>query len=149
MFVLGLPLILPIAVLSFFLGFIPYIGSFIATGLAFLVTVSVGTTTDIVVMAVFTIIFNIAQGNFVAPLVYGRTVSLHPAVVLLAIPAGGAVAGILGMFLVVPFLGVVATTWRTVIHTFDPDEPAGAVARAEAVEEPLSASPARHDPSPA
>jgi putative heme transporter len=123
MIILGLPLALPIAVLSFFLGFIPYIGSFIATGLAFLVTVSVGDSTDIVIMAIFTIVFNIAQGNFVAPLVYGRAVSLHPAVVLLAIPAGNAIAGIIGMFLVVPFLGIVAISWRTVLHLFDPAEP--------------------------
>ena len=62
--------------------------------------------------------------NFVAPLVYGRAVSLQPAVVLVAIPAGGALAGILGMFLVVPFLGVFAATWRTVLHAFDPDDDA-------------------------
>ena len=123
MALLGLPLAIPIAVLSFFGGFIPYIGSAITTALGFLVALAVGDTVDIVIMAAFTIVFNIVQGNFVAPLVYGRTVSLHPAVVLLAIPAGGAVAGILGMFLVVPFLGVVAVTWRAIIHTFDPDDP--------------------------
>jgi putative heme transporter len=47
--------------------------------------------------------------------VYGRTVHIHPAIVLLAIPAGSAVAGVLGMFVVVPAIGVVATTWRTVL----------------------------------
>ena len=84
-----------------------------------LVAMAVGSTTDVIIMFVF----NIVQGNFVAPLVYGRAVSLHPAIVLMAIPAGGAIAGILGMFLVVPFLGVLAATWRTVLHLFDPDEP--------------------------
>ena len=39
------------------------------------------------------------QGNIVTPLVYRRAVHLHPAVILLAIPAGGALAGIIGMFL--------------------------------------------------
>ena len=70
-------------------------------------------------MAIFTIVFNIVQGNIVAPIVYSRVVSLHPAVVLVAIPAGNAVAGVIGMFLVVPFLGVVATVWRTVLHVLD------------------------------
>lgn len=145
MLVLGLPLVLPIAVLSFFLGFIPYIGSFLATGLAFLVTVAVGSTTDIAIMAIWTVVFNIVQGNFVAPLVYGRAVSLHPAVVLLAIPAGNAIAGVMGMFLVVPFLGVVAVSWRTVLRAFDAagrptppaDEPADELA-AEAAAGPAS-----------
>ncbi len=119
MAVLGIPLALPLAVLSFFGGFVPYIGSFITTGFAFLVTVATGDSTDVLVMGIFTIVFNIVTGNIVAPLVYGKAVNLHPAVVLLAIPAGSAIAGVIGMFLVVPFLGVVATTWRTVLHLFD------------------------------
>jgi putative heme transporter len=118
MVVLGLPLALPLAVLAFLLGFIPYIGSFIATGLAFLVAIAVGTPEDIVIMAIYTIVMNIVQGNFVAPIVYSRAVNLHPAVVLMAIPAGSEVAGILGMFLAVPFLGVIAATWRTVLQAF-------------------------------
>jgi predicted PurR-regulated permease PerM len=127
MFILGLPLALPLAVLSFFGGFIPYIGSFITTGIAFLVTVAVGSPTDILVMLAFTLIFNIVTGNIVAPLVYGKAVNIHPAVVLMAIPAGGAIGGVLGMFLVVPIVGIVATTWRTVLRVFgDPPEETGA-----------------------
>ena len=113
MVILGIPLALPLAVLSFFGGFIPYIGSFLTTGLAFLVTLALGTPQDAAIMGVYTIVFNVVQGNFVAPLVYGRAVNIHPAIVLLAIPAGAALAGIAGMFLVVPFIGVVAATWRT------------------------------------
>ena len=126
MVILGLPLALPLAVLAFFGGFIPYIGSLITTGLAFLVAVAVGTPEDIAIMAIYTVVMNIVQGNFVAPLVYSRAVSLHPAVVLMAIPAGSAVAGVLGMFLAVPFLGVVAATWRTALRAFatNPDESA-------------------------
>ena len=73
-------------------------------------------------MFVYTIVFNLVQGNIVTPLVYNRTVNLHPAVVLLAIPAGGAVAGIAGMFLAVPILAVIATTWRTVLYVLG-DQP--------------------------
>ena len=115
MFVLGLPLILPIAFLSFILGFIPYIGGAIGTVLAFLVAVKVGTTQDIIVMAAWVLVFNIVQGSFLAPVVYGKAVSLHPAIVLIAIPAGGQLAGIMGMFLAVPILGIVAAVWRSVL----------------------------------
>ncbi len=103
-------------VLSFFLCFIPYIGGFISTGIAFLLTVALGSTVDVVIMGIWTIVFNIVTGNIVSPIVYGRTVHLHPAIVLVAIPAGGRPSpGILGMFIVVPVLGVVAATWRTVV----------------------------------
>jgi len=44
-------------------------------------------------MAIWTIVFNIVQGNIVSPLVYGKTVSLHPAVVLMAMRRGVRVDG--------------------------------------------------------
>ena len=89
-------------------------------------------------MAIFTIVFNIVQGNFVAPIVYSRVVSLHPAVVLAAIPAGNEIAGVIGMFLVVPFLGVFAAVWRTVLMVLDTHEvdPLEAPAPAGVVPEP-------------
>jgi predicted PurR-regulated permease PerM len=147
MTILGLPLALPLAVLSFFGGFIPYIGSFITTGIAFLVTVAVGSPTDIAVMAIFTLVFNIVQGNFVAPLVYGKAVNIHPAIVLIAIPAGSTIAGVFGMFIVVPFIGVVAATWRTVLFVLgDAPGDAGGAVDDGATAGPIGAEPALDDP---
>jgi predicted PurR-regulated permease PerM len=142
MWVLQLPLALPIFVLSFFGGFIPYIGSALTTMVAFLVAVAVGDSLDIVVMFIWTIVFNIVQGNVVAPLVYNRTTDIHPAIVLAAIPAGSAVAGILGMFLVVPVLGVVSATWRSMLRVLgaDDDEIPGPPDPLEAAAEPDVAS---------
>jgi predicted PurR-regulated permease PerM len=112
LWLLGLPLGLPIAVFSFAAGFIPYIGSFLSTALSTLVAVALGEPIDVVVMLIWTVVFNIVQGNFVTPLVYGRTMSLHPAIILLAIPAGGEIAGILGMFLIVPSLAIFGAVLR-------------------------------------
>ena len=122
MWVLGLPLVMPVFVLSFFGGFIPYIGSLLTTGLAFLIAVQSGVPIDILIMGIWTLVFNIVQGNVVAPIVYNRTTSIHPAIVLACIPAASGVAGIMGMFLVVPVLGVVITTWRTVLKVMGSDE---------------------------
>ncbi len=127
MALLGLPLAVPIGVLSFFGGFIPYIGSFVSTALAFLVAVALGTPTDVVIMGVYTVVFNLVQGSGIAPIVYGKALSLHPAIVLLAVPVGGAVAGILGMFLVVPIAAIISATWRLMIELVEidaTDEPA-------------------------
>ncbi|HEX5827694.1 MAG TPA: AI-2E family transporter [Candidatus Limnocylindrales bacterium] len=116
MVLLGIELALPVFVLSFFLCFIPYIGGFISTGIALMLTIATGDPLAIAVMVLWTLVFNIVTGNIVSPIVYGRTVHLHPAIVLVAIPAGGAIAGILGMFFVVPLIGVVAVTWRSVLR---------------------------------
>ena len=115
MLLLGIPLALPVFVLSFFLCFIPYVGGFISTGIALLLTIATGSPSDVAIMLVWTVVFNLVTGNIVSPIVYGRTVHIHPAIVLVAIPAGAAIAGVLGMFFVVPALGVVAATWRTVL----------------------------------
>ena len=122
MVILGLPLAFPIGVLMFLFGFVPYIGGLVATSLGFLVAVSVGSQADVVLMFIFTIVFNIVQGNVVQPLVYGKTVNIHPAVVLMAIPAGGAIGGLLGMVIVVPIISIIFHSWRTVLHLFDPEE---------------------------
>ena len=119
MVILGLPLALPIVVIGFFFGFIPYLGSFLMTAIAVLVTFALGTPADMAVMLVFTVVFNIVQGNIVTPIVYGRGLALHPAVVLMAIPIGGELAGMLGMFLVVPVAAVAAATWRLVPRAID------------------------------
>jgi predicted PurR-regulated permease PerM len=125
-------------VLTFFGGFIPYIGSAVTTGLAVLVALAVGTTTDIVVMMAWTVVFNIVQGNFVAPLVYGSTLNLHPAVILLAIPAGSEIAGVLGMFLIVPFVAIFAAVLGPILALVaDP----GPLTAAEPSDAPEAADP--------
>ncbi len=141
MVILDLPLALPVFVLSLFGGFIPYIGSLLTTGLAFLIAVAVGSPLDILVMGAWTLVFNLVQGNIVAPLVYGKTTHIHPAIVLVAIPGGAAIAGILGMFLVVPALGVVAATWRTLLAVMGSPEP-GDESHASPAAEPPDTPPA-------
>ena len=126
MTLLGLPLALPVAILSFFGGFIPYIGQFVTSLIGFLVAIAFGSTQDVVIMGIYTAVFNVVQGSVIAPLVYGRAVSLHPAIVLIVIPAGGELAGVLGMFLAVPLVGIIGAVWRHIlaaIGEIPPTEP--------------------------
>jgi predicted PurR-regulated permease PerM len=91
-------------------------------------------------MLAWTIIFNIVQGNFVAPLVYGSTLNLHPAVVLLAVPAGSEIAGVLGMFLVVPFVAIAAAVWRPLLGLLRTEDAAAPVSGSAAVRSEASAA---------
>lgn len=115
MVLMGAPLALPVFTLSFFSGYIPYIGTMITTLLANLLVISTGNLPNVIVFVVLTLILNVVQGSILAPLVFSRAVNVHPAVILLATSAGATLGGMLGMFLVVPVLGLVATTWRTVL----------------------------------
>ena len=49
----------------------------------------------------------VAEKDLLAPVVYGRSLQLHPVVVLLAVAAGGALFGIPGTLLAVPVTAVV------------------------------------------
>ncbi len=149
MMLLGLPLALPVAVLSFFGGFIPYIGQFITSLIGFLIAFAFGSTQDIIIMGIYTAVMNVVQGSVIAPLVYGRAVSLHPAVVLVAIPAGGSLAGILGMFLAVPLLGIAAGVWRHLLAAIGSEDPALKAAAAQTATPAVAAPIQAPIPGPA
>ncbi len=105
---IGVPLVLPLMLLTFFGAFIPIVGAFAAGLVAVLVAlVSGGLTDALLVLAMFIAVQQL-EGNFLQPLVMGRAVHLHPLVVLLALTAGATVAGIAGAFLAVPLAAVVA-----------------------------------------
>ena len=146
MTLLGLPLALPVAILSFFGGFIPYIGQFVTSLIGFLIAVAFGTTQDVIVMGIWTAVFNVVQGSVIAPLVYGRAVSLHPAIVLIVIPAGGALAGILGMFLAVPLVGIVGAVWRHILAAIGEVPPRPVPEAIEQAKAPPNAIPAAEPP---
>ncbi len=107
--VLGVPLALPLGVLTFFGAFIPLVGAASAGVVATVVAlVTSGFTTALAVVAL-TVAVQQIEGHLLAPFVLGRAVRLHPVTILLALTAGAAVAGIVGAFLVVPFTAVAKT----------------------------------------
>ena len=110
--VLGVPLVLPLSVLVFFGAFIPIIGAFVTGALAALVAlVTNGPTSALIVIALVLVVQQL-EGNVLQPILVGRTLDLHPAVVILAVTAGGTLAGIIGAFLAVPAVAVVAVAIR-------------------------------------
>ena len=112
---LGVPLALPLALVVFVGAFVPLVGATVAGGLAALIAlVSNGSVTALVVVAVV-IAVNQIEGDVLAPVVLGRSVSLHPLAILLALSAGTIVAGIVGAILAVPLAAVLwaaVKTWR-------------------------------------
>jgi predicted PurR-regulated permease PerM len=110
--VLGVPFALPLAVLVFFGGFIPIVGAFVTGALAALVAlVANGPTNALLVLAVVVAVQQL-EGHVLQPVLVGRAVNLHAALVILAVTTGGSLAGIAGAFLAVPFLAVAVTIMR-------------------------------------
>jgi predicted PurR-regulated permease PerM len=110
--VLGVPLVLPLAVLTLFGAFVPIIGAVVAGAFAVLIAlVSEGVTTALIVLGIVLLVQQL-EGNVLQPIIQGRGLNLHAAVVILAVTAGSSLAGIIGAFLSVPVAALIAVVYR-------------------------------------
>lgn len=112
LWILGVPLALPLAVLTFLGGFIPIVGATVAGILAVLVAlVTVGPTKALIALAIVLAVQQI-EGHVLQPVLQGRTMQLHPALVLLSVAVGSQMAGIVGAFLAVPATALLVVLLR-------------------------------------
>jgi predicted PurR-regulated permease PerM len=63
-------------------------------------------------LALFIVIWRLVQDYVSSPLIMGRGVELHPALVIFGVLAGGELAGVAGMFLSVPAIAGLRVVWR-------------------------------------
>ena len=117
--ILGSPLALPLAVITFFGGYIPIVGAFISGGVAVLVTLVTNDYKDAIIALIIVIAVQQLEGNVLSPMLQGKNMNLHPAIVLLSVTAGGSLFGITGAFLAVPVAATVAEILRYVNERID------------------------------
>lgn len=107
LYLIGVPLVLPLAVLTFLGGFFPIVGATVAGFAAAMVAlVSNGFTAALLVIAAVILVQQL-EGNLLQPVIVGRSVKLHPVAVLLSLTAGAIVWGLAGAFLAVPLAAIV------------------------------------------
>lgn len=112
LWIFDVPLVLPLAVITFFGAFVPIIGAFVAGFFAVIIAlVDEGFTTALIIFGVVVLVQQI-EGNVLQPIIQGRGFNLHAAVVILAVTAGSSLAGIIGAFLSVPVAALIAVIYR-------------------------------------
>ena len=144
---LGLPLVFTIVVANFIGGYIPYIGAFLGGGLAVIVAWGDGGLGVAAVMLVVVLASNLLLENFVEPKVMGRTLDIHPLLVLVVTALGGFLFGIVGLILAVPFTVIARQRRRPppgerLLHAGGRPSPAGR-------EEDARVTPSRSEPTTA
>jgi putative heme transporter len=107
--VIGAPLAAPLALITFFGAFFPIVGAVVAGVIAALVTLVTSGVTDALIVTAVTVVINQLEGDILQPLVMGKSLNLHPVAILVALTAGGILAGVPGAFLAVPVAAVAAT----------------------------------------
>jgi predicted PurR-regulated permease PerM len=110
--ILGSPLAVPLGVVTFFGAYIPIIGAFVSGALAVLVTLVTNNPKDALIALIIVVAVQQLEGNVLSPMLQGKNMNLHPAVVLLSVAGGGTLFGITGAFLAVPVAASVAELLR-------------------------------------
>jgi len=136
-FFLGVPLALPIGVAVFLASFVPFVGAVVTGALAVLIALVYNGPFVALLMLAGVLLVQQLEGNVLQPLVMGPAVRVHPLAVVLAVTAGGLLAGIPGTLFAVPIVAFVnvfvryiaAKRWRTVPNptlsdVLPPPEPA-------------------------
>ncbi len=112
LWIVGVPLVLPLAVLTFVAAFVPIVGALFAGFVAVLIAlVSNGLTDALIVLAIIVVVQQL-EGNVFQPMVQSRGLGLHAAVILLAVTLGGSLAGVVGALLAVPVAALIAVFWN-------------------------------------
>jgi len=108
---LGVPLAGPIAIVTFVTSYIPFFGAFFAGAFAVVIALGAKGLSVALAMLAITLLANNTLQNLLEPVAFGRTLRLHPLVVLLVTTAGTLLFGVLGATLAAP---VTAVTLRTI-----------------------------------
>ncbi|HWD61235.1 MAG TPA: AI-2E family transporter, partial [Humibacter sp.] len=113
-FFLGLPLVIPIAVLVFLGSFIPIVGAVITGALAVVVALVYNGWVAALIMLIGVLAVQQLEGHVLQPLIMGSAVKVHPLAVVLVVATGSLLAGIPGALFAVPFAAVLNVMVRYV-----------------------------------
>lgn len=105
--VLGLPLVLPIALLTFVMAFIPVVGAVLSGAVAVLIAFASNGITAGVIMLVVVIAVQQIESNVLQPVLMSRAVDLHAWAVIIGVTVFSYVWGVMGALLSVPIMALV------------------------------------------
>ena len=112
--IIGVPLAIPLAVITFVGAYVPILGALISGVLAVLVTLVTNSPQDALIALILVLVVQQLEGNVISPWLQGKNLNLHAAVVLMAVTLGSSVWGITGAFLAVPAAATAAEVLRYV-----------------------------------
>jgi predicted PurR-regulated permease PerM len=110
---LSLPYAVALGLVIALFDLIPLVGSMLGAAIVVVVVLFLDPL-KAGILVVFFLLYQQLENNVLQPLVYGRSVKLHPLAIFLAVLAGGNLLGILGALLAIPvaeILRILAAEW--------------------------------------
>ncbi|EPH95585.1 MULTISPECIES: AI-2E family transporter [unclassified Enterococcus] len=108
MTIFGQPYSLLLAVFCAVTNIIPYVGPFIGAVPAVAVGLFVSPW-QALYMALSILVIQQLDGNLIKPLLFGKSLNIHPLTIILVLIGAGSVAGIIGMLICIPVYAVIKT----------------------------------------
>ncbi|MBO1085096.1 MULTISPECIES: AI-2E family transporter [Enterococcus] len=102
------PYSLLLAVVCGVTNIIPYVGPFIGAVPAIIVGLFISPF-QALYMALSILVIQQLDGNVIKPLLFGKTMNIHPLTIILVLIGAGSVAGIMGMLICIPVYAVIKT----------------------------------------
>lgn len=102
---IGMPYPFVLAAFVCLTNVIPYIGPLIGAAPAVVIALTI--STKMLLLVVLTnLIIQVLEGNILSPNIVGKSLHLHPLLIIMALLAGEAIGGIVGLIVAVPLLAV-------------------------------------------
>ncbi|MCL6625670.1 AI-2E family transporter [Alicyclobacillus shizuokensis] len=111
--IVHMPYALLLALLMALMDLVPYIGPFLGATPAVLLAFAISPQMALKVMIVNAVVQQL-EGNLISPQIMGRTLDLHPMLIVAAILIGGEVGGMLGLIAAVPLVAVIKVAWQQI-----------------------------------
>jgi predicted PurR-regulated permease PerM len=118
LWIMGVPLYISFGIIAGVLNVVPYLGSIVGAMLPALLALTISPMKAVLVVLLF-VALNQVEGYILQPMVMGREVKLHPAMVIVSFLIFGALLGVVGVLLAVP----AAVLCATLLDEWFQDEP--------------------------
>ena len=131
--ILGVPLVGTIALVTFVTSYVPYLGAFVAGAFAVVIAFGSGGLVTALWMLAIVLLANNTIQNVLEPFAFGTRLRLHPLVVLIVVTGATVLFGVLGAVLAAPLASAAANTYRQLrdIGLLDSTPPAPAAPAAD------------------
>ena len=128
--ILGIPSALTLALIMAILDLIPMVGATLGAVIIGAVILFSGSTADVIIWAIFTIVYQQFENYVVQPRIQSKAVSLDPFTVVIAALVGGTLLGVLGALLAIPAAATIQIAVREYLAFRREQATAGAPAAA-------------------
>ena len=107
MAITGASLIPAVMAITLLAAFVPFVGAVVAGTLATAVTLVTAGSGPALIVGIVALVVQQLDNDFLAPIVFGKTLDLHPVAVLLGVATGAALGGLPTAVLAVPITALV------------------------------------------